>query len=99
MIRTWDVLNMLAKCQAFLSLQNVCQLMSNGSILAPDLTIAYKELYALNTGIMKGISPPPFPPFTDQQWSTNKLENQTLDSNTEAQFWQTSQTALRIRKG
>lgn len=50
-IRTWDVLNVLAKCQVFLSLWNVCQLVSNGSILAPDLTIAYKELYVLNTAL------------------------------------------------
>lgn len=86
---------MLAKCQAFLSLRNVCQLVSNGSTLAPDLTIAYKELYTLNTAPMKGISPPPFPPLPCQQRPTNKLENQTLDSNTEAQFWQTSQTPPR----
>lgn len=52
---------MLAKIQAFLSLRNVCQLMSNGSILAPDLTTVHKEIYALNNAPKRTLfSPPPF---------------------------------------
>jgi len=86
---------MLAKIQAFLRLGNVCQLMSNGSILAPDLTIAYKEIYALNTAPEKALLPLLFLPPC--QKPTNKLENQTLDNSTEAWFWQTSQTVLSTR--
>lgn len=90
---------MLAKCQAFLSLQNVCQLVSNGNILAPDLTTVYKELYALNPGPMKGISPPPFPPFPVNNDPPTNWKTKLWTVMQKHSFWQTSHMTLRIRKG
>jgi len=99
------VLNVLAKIQAFLRPGNACQLMSNGSILAPDLTTAYKEICALNNAPKRTFLPLFFPFPSPCQKSTNHQENRTLDYSTGAWFWQVlqkfldSDSAIRLKKG